>query len=96
MNGKFWAINTIAFIIIISYTIDFFCHGVNANAFWQATPFQVVFMAAFFYLVGEGKLVQKVILAKKLKEEGTHQEFGIINKSSNAMDKMLLDKIKKD
>jgi hypothetical protein len=96
MNVKFWAINAIAFFIIISYTVSFFLHhGKGENPFWEASPFQLVFIIAFIYIVTEGKLVQKVILAKKVKDEGTLHEFGVINKSSDAMDKMLLDRIKK-
>jgi uncharacterized membrane protein YhaH (DUF805 family) len=97
MNGKFWAINLIAFLIIIAYTVMYFMTTGEARIpFWQASPFQVVFMGAFFYLVTEGKLVQKVLLAKRLKDEGTHREFGIVNKSSERFDKMVLDKIKKE
>lgn len=94
MLAKFWAINFIAFGIIITYSVSYFTGG-HSNPFWEATPFQLVFMVAFFYLMGEGKLVQKVILAKRLKDEGTHEEFKVIHKSANSVDKMLLDKLGK-
>lgn len=97
MNAKFWAINITAFLIIISYTANFFymvAHGYHSNPFWEATPFQLVFMAAFFYLVTEGKLVQKVILAKRIKDEDTAEEFKVITKISDKTDKMLLDELR--
>lgn len=99
MTAKFWAINVIAFIIVISNIVACFVYhsaGGGMNPFWTASPFQLVFIIAFIYLVGEGKLVQKVILAKKLKEDGTKEEFAVIDKSSNSLDKMILDKFKKD
>lgn len=97
MNGKFWAINAIAFIIIISYTIVYFISdGATENPFWEASPFQLVFMGAFFYLLTEGKLVQKILLAKRLKDEDTAKEFAIIDKSSHKMDDSILDRFKKN
>lgn len=97
MNMKFWAINGIAFVIILAYTTMFFLnHGDGTQAFWHATPFQLVFIGAFFYLLTEGKLVQKIILAKRLKDEGTAKEFSIIDKSANKQDDSLLDRFKKN
>ncbi len=100
MNAKFWAINCIAFLIVIVYSISWYVmsvvQGLPMNPFWEASPFQLVFIIAFLYLVGEGKLIQKILLAKRLKEDGTKEEFAIVNKSANNFDKMLLDKIKKD
>lgn len=96
MNAKFWAINAVAFLIILAYTsvwIWMSLKGLDTKPFWQASPMALVFIGAFFYLLTEGKLVQKIILAKRLKEEGTAEEFKIIHRSSSASDKVLLDKI---
>lgn len=98
MNAKFWAINIVAFGIIAVYTFTWIwlsiVQGAEMNPFWTATPFQLVFIGAFFYLLTEGKLVQKIILAKRLKEEGTAREFAIIDKSANSLDDNILDRFK--
>lgn len=95
MNKKFWAINGIAFFIIIAYAIDYFTTGGGGNPFWEASPFQVVFMAFAFYLITEGKMVQRVLLAKRLKEEDTAKEYAIIDKSLAKTDSSILDKLRK-
>lgn len=95
MNAKFWAINVVAFLIIGVFCGSWIV-GHDMNPFWEASPMEIVFMGAFFYLLTEGKLVQKVILAKRIKEEGTHREFSIIDKSSTKMDDTILDRFKKD
>jgi hypothetical protein len=100
LNAKFWAINLVAFLIIAVYTFSWLymglVQGVESNPFWTASPFQLVFIGAFFYLLTEGKLVQKIILAKRLKEEGTAKEFSIIDKSAHKMDDTILDRFKKN
>lgn len=99
MNAKFWAINAIAFLIIIIYVsvwIWLALHGVDTSPFWKASPMALVFMGSFFYLLTEGKLVQKIILAKRIKDEGTQHEFAIIDKSMNKTDDNILDRIKKN
>lgn len=70
--------------------------GGSGNAFWEASPFQLVFMVAFFYLVGEGKLIQKIILATRLKKDGTAKEFAILDKASHKFDDNILDRFKKN
>lgn len=95
MNKKFWAINFIAFFIIIAYAVDYFVTGGGSNPFWEATPFQIVFMGFAFYLITEGKMVQRVLLAKRLKDEDTAREYAIIDKSIAKADGSILDKLKK-
>lgn len=95
VNKKFWAINFVAFFIIIAYALDYFIAGGGSNPFWEASPFQIVFMAFAFYLITEGKMVQRVLLAKRLKEEDTAKEYAIIDKSIVKTDASILDKIKK-
>jgi uncharacterized membrane protein YhaH (DUF805 family) len=99
MNAKFWAINGIAFTIILVYVacwVFFAMHGMDTEPFWKASPMGLVFMGSFFYLLTEGKLVQKIILAKRLKDEGTASEFAIIDKSANKLDDNILDRFKKN
>lgn len=95
MNKKFWAINFIAFFIIIGNAIMYFMGKGGSNPFWEATPFQIVFMGFAFYLITEGKMVQRVLLAKRLKEEDTAKEYAIIDKSLAKTDNSILDKLKK-
>lgn len=95
MNKKFWAINFVAFFIIISYAISYFIGGSGNNPFWEATPFQLVFMGFAFYIITEGKMIQRVILAKRLKEEDTAKEYSIIDKTISKADGSILDKLKK-
>jgi len=94
MNKKFWAINFIAFFIIVTYTFNYFTGGGTYHPFWEASPFQVVFMMFSYYLITEGKMVQRVMLAKRLKDEDTAKEYAIIDKSISATDAIILDKLK--
>lgn len=99
MNAKFWAINAIAFIIILVYVsvwVWLAFHGIDTAPFWKASPMALVFMGSFFYLLTEGKLVQKYLIAKLIKKDDVAKEFAIVDKSANNLDDSILDRFKKN
>ena len=95
MNAKFWAINGVAFMVIISYTISYFMGFGQDVPFWKSA-FPLAFLGFTYYLITEGKMVQRVLLAKLLKENGTAKEYAIIDKSINKSDDSILDRFKKN
>lgn len=100
VNAKFWAINAVAFLCVVGYAGIYFYLVLTGNvdkvgqrAFWEASPFQAVVLIFAFYLFTEGRMVQRVILAKRLKDDGTAKEYGVINKSYTNLDNNILDRI---
>jgi hypothetical protein len=93
---KFWFINIVAFCIVGVYSLMYFLHTEASpyHPFWQASPFQLVFMISAVFLFIEAQFMQKAITAKMIKEQGTQEEFKIVNNAMDNSDKMFLGRFR--
>jgi hypothetical protein len=96
---KFWMINILAFGHVLFFGFGYFILILNGkiepHPIWKATPMEFSSILCLLYLITEGKLIQRVLLAFKVKQENTSAEYAIIDQSASGVDKSILDKFKR-
>lgn len=82
------------FVILNSWVFN--NNPIVEQPFWKATTFQFMFMVSVFYMFTEGKLIQRMMIAKKIKQDEIQDEFKLVDKASTKVDDSILDRIRKN